>query len=95
MNITSKYTAVVHFRTLPNGSFEYMRGLRRGYWRVLVVKDPMGCLSVSSHNVVEVLWTGESGIQGVGPRSRYYIRPSYDSACRVAEHYNSQIEVMT
>ena len=65
--------AIVNFRTLPNGSFKYMRGLRRGYWRLLVVRDATGPTAVHSHNVVRVVSEGRPGILGVTEKSAYYI----------------------
>lgn len=62
-----------NFRTLPNGTYRWMRGLRRGYWRTLRVWDPAGPLTVNSHNVVSQRRESPNGILGVTPRSAYYI----------------------
>lgn len=80
--------AVVNFRTLANGSYKYMNGLRRGYWRVLVVKDETGPKRIDSPNVVRVYTTGE-GIEGVTERSAYCINAQRELCAHIADAYNT------
>jgi hypothetical protein len=88
----NKPVAVVNFRTMQNGAFKYMRrGMTRGYWRVLLVNDPKGCLKVGSKNVLEVLYSGPEGISGVTERSSYYIKGSHDKAILVCNEYNASV----
>ena len=83
--------AVVHWRTLPNGAFR--QGMReagpRGYWRVIVVRDPEGSMSRRSQNVRIILWEGRDGLRGVTHRSRYCRDDDHDTAVRVAAEFNS------
>ena len=84
-----KPVAVVHFRTRPWGAFRWTRGIRRrGHWRVLVVADPAGSTSLSSHNVVRVLFTGVDGLDGVTARSRYDISADLERAIEIAAEFN-------
>lgn len=62
--------AVVNFRVMPNGAYSYMRGLRRGYYRMQVLRDRSGPTSVNSRNVASQIASGE-GIEGVTERSKY------------------------
>lgn len=80
--------AVVHFRTVPNGAYRYMKGLRRGFWRVLIVKDAKGAMHLNSPNVVGVHWEGREGIDGVTERSRYAIEDTRRHAIRIAAEFN-------
>lgn len=81
--------AIVHFRTERNGSYTHLRpGQQRGYWRTLVVHDPAGSLNRRAHNVHAILFTGTSGINGVTPRSGYYIGHDQRQAQAVADAYN-------
>lgn len=84
-------TAIVHFRTMRNGSFKYLKGARRGYWRTLVVKDPNGCKSVRSSNVLGVLYSGPEGLSGVTERSAYFIGRSMEAAKAAAEEFNARM----
>jgi hypothetical protein len=82
--------AVVNFRTIANGSYSWIKkGQRRGYWRVLVLKDINGSTSRSSRNVVEVLYAGPEGIDGVTSRSAYCIDDSRTEAHQVAMQWNT------
>lgn len=84
----SKGTAVVDFRTLPNGAYRYMNDMRRGYWRVLEVRDVDGPYNINSHNVVAVLYQGPEGIDGVTTRSKYSLDESKAKALRIATQFN-------
>jgi len=81
--------AIVNFRTEANGSFRFMRGLTRGYWRMLVVKDPEGSTSVSSNNVVSQSVT-HSGLRGVTKRSAYWIGDNLAHCEDLADAYNTK-----
>lgn len=83
--------AIVNFRTMANGSYRYMRGKRRGYWRVLIVKNINGPTTLSSHNVIGEHWVGREGIDGVSDRSNYCLNSSYDRAIQVADEFNASI----
>jgi len=87
---TTATWAVVHFRTMANGSYQWMRGLRRGYWRVLEVHDVTGSTHLGSHNVIRELWASREGIDGVGPRSRYSLGWAEDKAHAIADTHNAQ-----
>ena len=80
--------AIVNFRTMKNGAFKYMSGMRRGYWRVLVVRELSGSTAVNSRNVVAVLYSGPDGIDGVTDRSAYHIGHSRMRADKVATAWN-------
>jgi hypothetical protein len=81
--------AVVDFRTVGRGAYKWIkRGQNRGYWRVLLVQDPLGSYRRNSRNVLEVLWIGPEGIDGVTSRSRYDISDSCEEATRIAEQFN-------
>ncbi len=80
--------ALVHFRTLQNGSFKFLKGARRGYWRAIVVNDPAGSKNVRSANVLKVLFQGPPGLSGVTPRSGYYIGHSAEDARAAAQAFN-------
>lgn len=81
--------AVTDFRTLPNGSYRYMRDLTRGYWRVLELRDVDGPRNVNSHNVISVIWEGHKGIDGTTERSKYYLGNSYAKAKMFASRFNN------
>lgn len=82
--------AVIHFRTRPFGGFRWTRGIsRRGHWRVLVLADPTGSTSLSSRNVLEVLFRGSDGLDGVTSRSRYDISGDLDRAISIADAFNN------
>jgi hypothetical protein len=82
-------TYVVRFRTLPNGSYKNIkRGQRRGYWRLLEVKDPKGSTRVQSSNIVRVIAESPQGIYGVTRRSSYWIGGHYDHFRERATTYN-------
>ena len=80
--------AIVNFRSLPNGAFRYMKGLRRGYYRVLIVKDENGSKHYNSHNVVKVLREFGEGLLGTTERSAYYIDDSAAEA--LADWWNNE-----
>ena len=80
--------AVVNFRTTAHGSFKYMRGLRRGYWRLLIVHDAAGPTAVHSHNVVRVVSQGRPGILGVTEKSAYYIEGDRERLEQMAAEIN-------
>jgi len=83
--------AIVNFRTIPNGTFSYLRnGQRRGFWRVLVVKDVNGPLIKTSRNVVAVPFESHAGIDGVTARSAYCLDGAYLRALEVAEAINRE-----
>ena len=79
--------AFVHFRTVPNNGFGWLRGAqRRGYWRVLV--GPIGAPpTLNAKGVVEI-WHSPVGIRGVTERSRYYIGHWQHVANKVAAKAN-------
>lgn len=82
-------TAIVNFRTKALGAYKWIRpGMRRGYWRVLVVQDPTGSTRVNSHNVLRVLYKGPEGLDGTTSRSAYHIGRSYRTAMDLAAHWN-------
>ena len=81
-------TAVVDFRTFPNGAYRWMSGMRRGYWRVLELRDANGSRNIDSHNVISVLYAGHPGIDGVTARSKYHIGASLCACQRIAADYN-------
>lgn len=81
--------AVVHFRTMPNGAFRYMRGKQRGYYRVLIVKNANGSMNVTSKNVVGVHFNSREGITGVTEKSRYFIGDCEDYCEALADEYNA------
>ena len=80
--------AVVHFRTMCNGAYRYMAGKRRGYYRVLVVRERARSYNISTHNVLDVLYIGPEGIDGVTEKSAYYLGASRAMAERIAQDYN-------
>ena len=82
--------AIVNFRTLANGSYKYMRGLRRGYWRLLIVRDAAGPTAVHSHNVVRIAAEGAEGILGVTEKSAYYIDGDRERLEQMAARINAQ-----
>lgn len=65
--------AIVNFRTMANGSYRYMGGRRRGYWRLMLVADPDGPTCIHSRNVLQVIAQSPEGIDGVTSKSRYYL----------------------
>lgn len=82
--------AITNFRTMANGSYRYMAGKRRGYWRVLVVRDVNGPTMVTSKNVVRVAYEGPNGIDGVTERSAYYLGSSAAHASDIADRLNAE-----
>jgi hypothetical protein len=80
--------AIVNFRTKPNGAFKWMRGLVRGYWRVLIVEDEHGSTDRNSHNVYSVLWEGRDGLCGVTSASKYDIHGDLLHALELADRWN-------
>ena len=82
--------AIVNFRTLANGSYRYMAGKRRGYWRVLLVRDVNGPTCIHAHNVVSKIYEGPAGIDGVTERSSYCIQGSAAEARRIACEHNAE-----
>jgi len=52
------------------------------------VADPAGSTSLSSHNVVRVLFTGVDGLDGVTARSRYDISADLERAIEIAAEFN-------
>lgn len=83
--------AIVNFRTMANGGYKWIkRGQRRGYWRVLIVADPAGCLRVNCHNVLSVPYEGPAGIDGMTPRSAYCIDGSAREAKELAACLNRE-----
>lgn len=87
----NKPTAIVHFRTMALGSFKRLRpGQYRGWWRTLVVRDPKGSKNINSKNVIEELYSGREGIEGVTEKSRYYIGHQFDEAKKIADQFNAK-----
>jgi hypothetical protein len=86
--IEPEMEAVVHFRTIPNGSYKYMSGLTRGFWRVLLVHNPKGSLAINSSNVLASLYESPVGINGVTEKSKYYIGNYYIYARNIADRVN-------
>lgn len=82
--------AIVNFRTLANGSYKYMAGKRRGYWRVLVVRDINGPLMSTSRNVISIPYESCPGIDGVTERSSYHLGASLAHCRALAVQINSQ-----
>lgn len=86
----SRGVAVVDFRTHCAGSYKWLRSpLVRGHYRVLELRDVDGPRCVHSHNVISVLYQGPEGIDGTGPRSKYYLGDSEAQARAVADRYNN------
>ena len=83
-------TAIVHFRRLTEGSRYYRPGCRRGWWRVLVVKDRRGSYAITAKNVTAVLYNGPEGLDGVTEKSQYYIGDSHEEATAIARAYNER-----
>jgi len=82
--------AIVHFRVMARGGYKWLKpGQSRGYWRVLVVRDVSGCIAVSARNVLDVLYTGPEGIDGVTDRSAYYLGHSRVKALQIAADWNA------
>lgn len=71
---------VLTFRTLPNGSFRWMRGLSRGYWQLLAV--PEGSCPDMRGRGVRLIARSDEGIEGVTPRSGYYLGEQYRALLR-------------
>ena len=83
--------AIVNFRTMKSGGYKWIkRGQARGYWRVLIVKDPDGPKKVNSLNVVRVEYQSPAGIRGVTERSNYYIDYFREKAEKIAAEFNAQ-----
>lgn len=80
--------AIVHFRTLANGTFKYMAGLRRGYYRVIIVRDENGSTHANSHNVISIPMECSPGILGVTERSRYYLGGDLERCQEYARTWN-------
>lgn len=60
-----------------------MKGLTRGYWRVL--ERDTGCAhGWNARGHVREIYTGRKGILGVTQRSRYYIGDTSDRATELA-----------
>lgn len=83
-----KLTAIVNFRTLAKGSYRWMRGLTRGYYRILLVRDLNGSTHANSRNVVEIVREGRSGLLGVTERSGYWLGFSRTTLEREAAEIN-------
>lgn len=83
--------AVVHFRTMCNGAYRFMAGKRRGWYRVLVVKDRKGSYNITSRNVIDQLYCGPRGILGVTEKSAYYLGDSHVTAEKIAAEYNAKV----
>ncbi len=83
--------AVVHFRVRSNGTYKHLNHKRRGYYRVLVVRDVGGSFNKNSHNVVKILYEGRCGIEGVSKRSRYYLGDEMEKAVFIAQEYNERL----
>lgn len=83
-------TAIVHFRTLPNGGYRWIkRGQQRGYWRVLVVKDVNGPIRANSKNVIGEIFRGHEGVLGVSVKSAYCLEGDRQRADQVAAEFNA------
>lgn len=81
--------AIVNFRTLANGSYKWIkRGQRRGYWRVLMVRDVAGSTMVTSRNVLSVAYISREGIDGVTERSAYCLDGARQTAEALADKMN-------
>ena len=83
-------TAIAHFVTQQNGRFHYTKGLRVGTWRVSIVADPSGSLRFNARNVLEVPYESFTGLEGVTPRSSYYLGNAEAKARRIAAEYNAK-----
>ena len=86
----TRQVAIVNFRTLPNGSYKWMKNLTRGWWRVSIVHDETGSLSNRSNNVIRTIYDGPDGLHGVTPRLRYYIGDSAAEARIIADKFNKE-----
>lgn len=85
-------TAIVDFRTMARGAYKWIKsGQNRGYWRVLVVRDPAGSRRVNSHNVESVIYEGPEGIDGTTERSAYFIGHSMVHAQDIADKFNKGV----
>ena len=89
MTTTQKPVAILHFRTMQNGAFKFMKGNRRGFWRALVVANPAGSLAINSKNVLDVLYAGPVGIDGVTDKSTYNIESSREVALAAVQRFNA------
>ena len=69
-------TYIVSFRTLPNGSFKYMKGLTRGYYQLLEREPGVKGKDLRYKGVRRIAKSPE-GIDGVSERSSYYIGDNY------------------
>ena len=82
--------ATVSFRTMQNGAYEYIKpGQRRGYWRVLV--GPVGMHARSNARGLISESVTDSGIDGVTPRSGYYLGREHACCKQVSDTYNQLI----
>lgn len=80
--------AVVHFRTHCAGSYWLKPGMRRGHWRVLLVRVEARRYAITDKNVLQEIYRGDDGIAGVTPRSAYYIGHDHDRAVEIAAGWN-------
>ena len=91
MTMTDR-TAIVDFRTMVHGAYKWIKsGQNRGYWRVLIVRDPAGSHRANSHNVEGVIYKGPEGINGVTERSAYFIGQSMVHAQYIADKFNKWV----
>lgn len=82
--------AIVNFRTLPNGSYSWIKkGQRRGYYRVLIVRDENGSKHANSTNVISISMECSAGIFGVTQRSAYYVGGDFIRCQEWADVWNA------
>ena len=70
----------VVFRTMANGSYKWMLGLRRGYYHLLWVPEGARTNDLRSKGV-KLIESSPAGLLGVTEKSAYYI-----------EHYRERLE---
>lgn len=81
---------IVSFRTIPAGSYKWLKGARRGYYQLLAVEP--GCKGADlRYRGVTLVRRTEDGIEGVTARSRYCL----DSARAGLEYEASRLTEIT
>jgi hypothetical protein len=61
----------------------------RGYYRVLIVENGRGHLTLKSRNVIGEHFVGRSGIRGVTAQSSYYLGGQRKLCERIAAEFNA------
>jgi hypothetical protein len=87
---TQRYIARAHFVTECAGSFQWLRGLKRGYYRVDLIDTTLPHKSDRwSDAAVVITYSYRRGIDGVTERSAYYIDDLGREARAVAARCNA------